>query len=163
MAESVIKRGDRFSIFHQLDSIGFAVQNDGRFQISGQSGNTRRVITFGENGVLSEVKTTDGGSTFSTLWENKQHIIYDFSVNIPPADSASGQKTYNITIPSGYRLASSRIYGSYVSGEVNTRVTDKKAVFVQDGTVQLQIFLYNPNKISANLAFAGAVYLEKVT
>lgn len=70
MAESVVKRGDRYNTFYQIDSVGFAVQSDGRFQISEWTGNTRRIVTFGENGVSSEVKSTDGGSTFSTLWEN---------------------------------------------------------------------------------------------
>ncbi len=98
----------------------------------------------------------------STIKKSHDNIMYDFLVSIDSSESTSGGKTYNITIPSGYRLASSRIYGSYVSGEANIRVTDKIATFVQDGTVQLKIFLYNPNNVSVNLAFAGSVYLYKV-
>lgn len=113
--------------------------------------NSMPIFLTVNNGVAVENPFTD------------RHIMHDFNVNIAAADSATGQKTYNITIPSGYRLASGRIYGSYVSGEVNTRVTDKSAVFVQNGTAQVKIFLYNPNNVSANLAFGGAVYLEKVS
>lgn len=128
-------------------------------------GNTKQYgwIMVGHYNYMPIFLTVNDGVAIENPFTADRHIMHDFNVNIPAADSASGQKTYNITIPSGYRLASGRIYGSYVSGEVNTRVTDKNAVFVQDGTVQLKIFLYNPNNVSSNLAFGGAVYLEKVS
>ena len=106
--------------------------------------------------------TVNNGVAVENPFTADRHIMHDFNVNIAAADSATGQKTYNITIPSGYRLASSRIYGSYVSGQASVRANDKGATFIRDGVVRLSIFLYNPNNVSANLAFAGAVYLEKV-
>lgn len=69
MATSVIKKYlDADLTLYNINSIGFSCQNDGRIQIRFVSGSTWRVITFGENGVISETKSTDGGKTFSTLW-----------------------------------------------------------------------------------------------
>jgi len=127
-------------------------------------GNTKQYgwIMAGHYNNMPAFLTVVDGVVRETPFTADRRIMYDFSVTIAASEPASGQKTYDITIPSGYTLASSKIYGSYVSGEVNTRVTDKSVAFVQDGTVRLKIFLYNPNNVSANLAFAGAVYLMKV-
>jgi len=92
-------------------------------------------IMAGHYNLMPIFLTVVDGVARETPFIADRHIMYDFNVNIAASESASGQKTFNITIPSGYRLASNKIYGSYVSGEVNTRVTDKNATFVQNGTV----------------------------
>lgn len=127
-------------------------------------GNTKQYgwIMVGHYNYMPIFLTVNDGVAIENPFTADRHIMHDFNVTIAAADSANGQKTFDITIPSGYRLASSKIYGSYVSGNVSVKANDKSAVLIRDGVVRLSVFLYNPNNISANLAFAGAVYLEKV-
>jgi hypothetical protein len=91
--------------------------DDGRIQLGFASGQNWRVVTFNENGIIEEDKSTDGGSNFTSLWRAdfikditiRETVITSTTIEDLPADtgkswSALTGNPVSVEVPDGYTL-----------------------------------------------------------